>query len=125
MLRDAAICQLRSVRAFAFVALGVAACVSQKERVDPAVARYSILALFPPGVDDAAGWAEDIRAAFHALDIEPTAQNICAVIAVTRQESTFEAQPVVPVWRRLLVARSTDARPAIAFRDFSSAVRST
>jgi hypothetical protein len=72
------------------------ACGTQPASVDPAVARYSIAALLPAGVADRDGWAEDIRVAFHALDIEPTAQNICAVVAVTQQESSFVAQPVVP-----------------------------
>ncbi|MGH8076241.1 MAG: DUF1615 domain-containing protein, partial [Lysobacter sp.] len=34
-------------------------------------------------------------AAFAALEIEPTAQNLCSVLAVTEQESTFNADPAV------------------------------
>ena len=71
-------------------------CGSQPVQVDPAVARYSIAALLPAAVSDREGWAEDIRAAFEALEIKPTAQNICAVVAVTQQESTFVVNPVVP-----------------------------
>jgi hypothetical protein len=52
--------------------------------------------LLPDGVKDRAGWATDIYAAFAALDIAPTPENICAAIAVTGQESGFQVDPVVP-----------------------------
>ena len=43
-----------------------------------------------------AGWAIDIYAAFDALRIEPSTSNICAVLAVAEQESTYRADPAVP-----------------------------
>ncbi len=52
--------------------------------------------LLPDGIKDRAGWATDIYAAFAALDIAPTPENICASIAVAGQESGFEVDPVVP-----------------------------
>ena len=52
--------------------------------------------LLPDGVKDRAGWATDIYAAFAALDIAPTPENICATAAVTGQESGFQVDPVVP-----------------------------
>ena len=52
--------------------------------------------LLPDGVKDRAGWATDIYAAFAALDIPPTPENICATIAVTGQESGFQVDPAVP-----------------------------
>jgi hypothetical protein len=58
--------------------------------------RALILKLLPSSTPDRRGWAVDIYAAFAALDIAPDARNLCAVIAVTEQESTFRADPPVP-----------------------------
>ena len=50
----------------------------------------------PADIPDREGWATDIYAAFSAQDIAPTTQNLCAVLAVAEQESTFHADPPVP-----------------------------
>ncbi len=50
----------------------------------------------PPSVADRPGWAIDIYAAFVALRIDPSIDNVCGVLAVTEQESTFHADPAVP-----------------------------
>ena len=50
----------------------------------------------PAKVPDRAGWATDIYAAIAALKIDPTPQNVCAIVAITEQESGFQADPVVP-----------------------------
>ena len=50
----------------------------------------------PAGTTDREGWATDIQAAFSAQAIEPSASNLCAVLAVTEQESGFKVDPVVP-----------------------------
>lgn len=52
--------------------------------------------LLPAGVEDRAGWASDIQAAFQLLDIPPSSENLCAALAVTAQESTFNPDPPVP-----------------------------
>ncbi len=62
----------------------------------PEQTRAEIRRLMPTTVQDRAGWAEDIQGALAALDIEPSAQNVCSVLAVTEQESTFTAHPPVP-----------------------------
>jgi hypothetical protein len=49
--------------------------------------------LLPDGVKDRAGWATDIYAAFAALDIPPTPENICATVPATAQESGFHTLP--------------------------------
>jgi hypothetical protein len=58
--------------------------------------RTLIVRLLPQTLPDRAGWASDIYAAFATQDIPATAENICAVLAVTEQESTFRADPPVP-----------------------------
>jgi len=52
--------------------------------------------LLPEHVKDRTGWAVDIYAALAVLDIAPTPDNICAVIAITEQESSFTVDPQVP-----------------------------
>ncbi|MFZ4535988.1 DUF1615 domain-containing protein [Propionivibrio sp.] len=58
--------------------------------------RAQIASLLPTNTVDRPGWAVDIHAAFVALEIKPNLQNICAVIAVTEQESSVRADPSVP-----------------------------
>jgi hypothetical protein len=80
----------------------LAACATQQPEggasagLDPPQARALIRALLPPDTPGAPGWATDMQAAFAALEIAPTPENICAVVAVTEQESGFRVQPVVP-----------------------------
>ena len=50
----------------------------------------------PRNATERSGWATDIYAAMNVLSIEPTHENICAVIAVIEQESGFRVDPVVP-----------------------------
>jgi hypothetical protein len=68
--------------------------------------RAQIVALLPTTVADRPGWAVDIYAAFAALRLDPSAANLCAVLSVTEQESTFRADPTVPglakiVWEEI------------------------
>jgi hypothetical protein len=77
----------------------LAACTSSKVSeppVDPDVVRADISKRLPASVKNRDGWAIDIFGAFEALSIKPTPQNICTVIAVTEQESTFQVNPPVP-----------------------------
>lgn len=67
----------------------------------PAEVRARIVELLPAKTADRQGWATDIQAAFSALEVSPGSENLCAVLAVTEQESTFNADPVVPNLARI------------------------
>jgi hypothetical protein len=58
--------------------------------------RSMIQRLLPRSVKERAEWATDIYTPFIALNIRPTPENLCAVIAVVEQESGFHVNPVVP-----------------------------
>ncbi len=75
---------------------GCGAAPSREPPIDPDAARTQIRQLIPSTVPNRDGWAIDMFAAFEALDIRPTARNICAVIAVTQQETGFQVDPPVP-----------------------------
>lgn len=62
----------------------------------PAEVKAEIVRLLPAKTVDRQGWATDIYAAFAAQDIYPSTQNLCSVLAVTEQESTFQVDPPVP-----------------------------
>jgi len=79
----------------------LAGCATQQRAQEspprrPADIRAEVVRLLPASTKDREGWAIDITAAFAAIGIEPTTQNLCAALAVTEQESTFTADPVVP-----------------------------
>jgi len=81
--------------------LVLAACSSTPDApeapsLSPTQARLLIEDLLPDKLADRRGWAIDIYAGFAAMDLAATASNFCAVIAVTEQESGFQADPQVP-----------------------------
>jgi Protein of unknown function (DUF1615) len=62
----------------------------------PESIQADIQALIPASVAQRAAWAVDLQLVFAALKLDPSRANVCAVIAVTEQESTFSADPPVP-----------------------------
>jgi hypothetical protein len=90
----------RWLLAVALCAVAVGCATRQDDVGRPAIKTEEVAALtarlLPPNTADRAGWAADIYAAFMTLDIPPTTEALCAVIAVTEQESTFRADPPVP-----------------------------
>ena len=64
--------------------------------LSPAQVQARVERLLPAQTSDRAGWARDIQVALSAQGIEPSTQNLCAVLAVTEQESTFQVDPAVP-----------------------------
>ncbi len=61
----------------------------------PEQVRAQITTLIPASVSDRAAWANDIHAALVALRQPTTADQVCAVLAVIEQESTYRADPPV------------------------------
>ncbi len=77
----------------------LAGCSSHKTTVsskNPQQVRTDIVRLMPSHVPDKQGWATDISTAFNAQDIDPSKENICAVLAVTDQESNFSVNTPIP-----------------------------
>ena len=75
----------------------LAACATQgplEPGRPPTDVRAEIVRRIPASIDRA-GWAADIQTAFAAQRIEPSTENICAVLAVAEQESGYRADPVV------------------------------
>lgn len=95
----------RSPRAWTLLpaagALLLAACsapgpLSEPAGLGPTEAKAVVVQLLPERVRDRPGWAADVHAALSALELPSTPQNLCAVLAVTEQESGYQADPVVP-----------------------------
>jgi len=78
------------------LALSIAACADTDSENAPPKVRTRLQRLLPPRIQDRAGWAADIQSALAALDVEPSSRNLCSVIAVIEQESSFVADPQVP-----------------------------
>jgi len=76
--------------------LALAGCAVQQRGLSPAEGRARVAALMPGHVPDKDGWATDIYTALAVLDVEPTPDNICAVLSVTEQETGYKVDPVVP-----------------------------
>lgn len=61
----------------------------------PSEIQKNIIKLLPMYVKDKEGWAADIQIPFTTLNIDPSIENLCSVIAVIEQESSFAANPQV------------------------------
>jgi hypothetical protein len=103
---------LLALLAFGTWLLGACSSTPPREPpIDPDLARAEIGARIPASVANRDGWAIDMFAAFEALEVRPTARNICAVVAVIQQESGFQVDPVVP-GLPTLARREIDERAA-------------
>lgn len=80
------------------------------QQLDPDAVRAHIASLLPPTVRNRSDWAADLFSALEALDVEPSTRNVCAVLAVTEQESGYQVNPTVPnlpaIARREIEARA-------------------
>ncbi|HET6725636.1 MAG TPA: DUF1615 domain-containing protein [Gammaproteobacteria bacterium] len=105
--------RLRHVVAILLLPIVFVGCATQPARRSPSAAvQAKIVQLMQSGVSDASGWATDIDTALAVQDIPATTQNICAILAVTEQESGFKVNPVVPDLPE--IARHTLERRAAA-----------
>ena len=95
----------------AAVAMLLPACTPQRTPED---VRAELLRKLPVSLADRAGWARDIQAALAAQEIEASSSNLCAVLAVVEQESTYRVDPPVPGLAR--IARNEIDRRAAAVR---------
>lgn len=88
----------------------LAGCMPAALRTPPvpaaSQARVTIDAALPASVRDRGAWQQDLYDVFRALSIAPTAEHVCAVIAVGEQESNLSVDPVIPglgqiAWREI------------------------
>ena len=77
------------------LAAGCATPAPPRAQRAPEDVHAQLLRLLPNHVADKEGWARDIQTPFRVLDIPPSTENLCAVLAVTEQESGFNADPPV------------------------------
>lgn len=95
--------------------------VAEPSGMGPTEARQLLMRLLPASTTDRAGWAADIHASLATLALPSTPENLCAVLAVTEQESGFRADPAVPgladIARKEIDRRAEEAGvPKIAVR---------
>ena len=102
MLRGMAGRSGRGLAGAAALVVLLAGCAAPDQRAPETIrltadeGRARAARLIPDGVSDRTGWATDIYAAFAALDLPPSYENLCAAIAVIGQESGFQVDPVIP-----------------------------
>jgi len=79
----------------AFLAV-LAGCAAPRPEMTAGEARAMIAHYIPATVPDREGWAADIYTPMAVLNIPVTAQNVCAIVAITEQESNFHVDPAIP-----------------------------
>lgn len=103
------------------LALLLGACATSAPRMPertPADVKADIARRIPAGIGDRSGWANDVYVALASQRLETSAENICAVLAVIEQESTYQANPPVPNLGRIAheeIVRRAGARHVPAF----------
>jgi len=117
-------------RTLVLVSLVIAGCGStERAGMTASEARAMIASYIPAAVSDREGWATDIHTAVAVLKIPVTPDNICAIVAITEQESGFRADPAIPnlpaiAWAEIERQREKVGVPKFAL-DAALAVRST
>lgn len=86
-----------AARSWPLWVLLLAGCASHSPTVSsPEDAHALIEQLLPRGVSDRQGWVNDIFNGFTLQGLDPTRERVCAVMAVTEQESGWQVNPVIP-----------------------------
>jgi hypothetical protein len=80
----------------------------------PDEVRAQLISLIPSTIPEREGWATDIQGAFVFLDLPPSTENLCAVLGVIEQESTYVADP--PVAGLARIAREEIDRRAARYK---------
>ncbi|WP_341889446.1 DUF1615 domain-containing protein [Variovorax sp. YR752] len=117
---------MRTAAAAAVLAALLAGCalpgrMAEPQGMGPSEAREAVLKVLPEKLEDRAGWAADVHAALATLELPSTAQNLCAVLAVTEQESGYRADPAVPglaaiAWKEIERRAGSAGVPMLAVR---------
>lgn len=74
----------------------LAGCAAQRPQMPASEGRALVASYLPSSVADKEGWAADIYSAVGVLKIALTADNICAIVSITEQESGFRVDPPIP-----------------------------
>jgi Protein of unknown function (DUF1615) len=112
-------CQRFLHAAIPALTLFFAGCASERPAtgsISESDARAMIRQALPSTVSDRTGWTEDIYTAFTTQGLQPTHENVCAVVAVIEQESNFQVNPVVPglpaiAWKEVRARADTAGVP--------------
>ena len=83
-------------RLLLLLAAVLAGCAAPRLQLPAGDSRALIASYIPASVPDREGWAADIFTPMAVLEIPVTAENVCAIVAITEQESGFRADPVIP-----------------------------
>jgi hypothetical protein len=83
-------------RLLLLLAAVLAGCAAPRLQLPASDSRALIASYIPASVPDREGWAADIFTPMAVLEIPVTAENVCAIVAITEQESGFRADPVIP-----------------------------
>jgi Protein of unknown function (DUF1615) len=97
----------------AAILAGCASAPPATPLLSPADSRAMIDRALPRNLNDRSGWLNDIYAAFSVLTIQSSHENVCAVVSIIQQESSFQVDPVIP-GLGAIAAKEIDSRAARA-----------
>lgn len=96
----------------------LAGCAAQRPQLTAAEGRALVASFMPASLSDKEGWAADIYTPMAVLEIPLTPDNICAILSVTEQESTFRADPPIPNLAKIAWAEIERQRAKVGIPTF-------